>query len=78
MNGSTKWEAVHQEGKELVADGLTKPLQGQAFRHFVDLLHLRVATSTPTVPTIGLAGQGHYIGMYDIRVRAWQRRLREG
>ena len=41
-----------QEGKELVADGLTKPLQGQAGCYI-----------NADGATIGLAGQGHYIGM---------------
>ena len=32
------WTATHREGLSLVSDGLTKPLQGQAFSRFVDKL----------------------------------------
>ena len=35
------WKLLHLKGKELVADGCTKPLQGQAFTQFVDDLGLR-------------------------------------
>ena len=35
------WKLLHLKGTELVADGCTKPLQGQAFTQFVDDLGLR-------------------------------------
>ena len=35
------WRLLHLKGTELVADGCTKPLQGQAFTQFVDDLGLR-------------------------------------
>ena len=35
------WKLLHLKGTELVADGCTKPLQGQAFMQFVDDLGLR-------------------------------------
>ena len=35
------WKLLHLKGTELVADGCTKPLQGQAFAQFVDDLGLR-------------------------------------
>lgn len=38
------WEAVHQEGGDLVADGLTKPLQGAAFLKFRGLLGMQGST----------------------------------
>ena len=39
-NNPGGWEVLYQEGKELVSDGLTKPLQGQAFQRFVVMLKL--------------------------------------
>ena len=35
------WKLLHLKGTELVADGCTKPLQGQAFTRFVEDLGLR-------------------------------------
>ena len=35
------WRFLHLKGKELVADGLTKPLQGQAFSSFLTDLGMR-------------------------------------
>jgi len=35
------WKLLHLKGTELVADGCTKPLQGQTFTQFVDDLGLR-------------------------------------
>ena len=37
---SPEWTAEHRSGTELAADGLTKALQGQAFRKFVGLLRM--------------------------------------
>ena len=34
------WKVIHVPGKELMADGLTKALLGQSFRHFVELMDL--------------------------------------
>ena len=36
-----EWEVAHRDGVSLVADGLTKPLQGQAFQRFVQLMNMR-------------------------------------
>ena len=40
MGGDSQWLAQHVPGGELVADGLTKPLQGAAHRKFLGLLGL--------------------------------------
>ena len=37
----TSWSASHKEGALLVADGATKPLQGAAFRMFVERLNMK-------------------------------------
>lgn len=34
------WKASHVKGTRLVADGLTKPMVGQAFSAFAQLLHV--------------------------------------
>ena len=35
-----EWEVAHKDGVSLVADGLTKPLQDQAFQRFVQLMNM--------------------------------------
>ena len=40
MGGDSQWSAKHVPGSELVADGLSKPLQGAAHRKFLGLLGL--------------------------------------
>ena len=40
MGGDSQWSAKHVPGNELVADGLSKPLQGAAHRKFLGLLGL--------------------------------------
>ena len=41
QNGVDGWHAVHREGKELAADGMTKPLAGQAFCKFREMLFMK-------------------------------------
>ena len=49
INPGSRWKLLHLKGTELVADGCTKPLQGQAFAQFVDDLGLK-RTSHETQP----------------------------
>eukprot|EP00435_Cladocopium_sp_Y103_P037718 s3180_g10.t1 len=46
------WRLLHLKGTELVADGLTKPLYGQAFSKFVQDLGLTVASSKQPVKPV--------------------------
>ena len=53
QNGVNGWHAVHREGKDLAADGMTKPLMGQAFNKFRGMLFMKDCSSakmkrTPT------------------------------
>ena len=41
QNGTDGWHAVHREGKDLASDGLTKPLLGQAFARFRELIFMK-------------------------------------
>ena len=41
------WSAEHVHGTELVADGLTKALQGQAYHRFVELLGMKGGVEEP-------------------------------
>ena len=41
QNGVDGWHAVHREGKDLASDGLTKPLLGQAFARFRELIFMK-------------------------------------
>ena len=41
QNGVDGWHAVHRDGKDLAADGMTKPLIGQAFYKFRDMIHMK-------------------------------------
>ena len=41
QNGVDGWHAVHREGKDLAADGLTKPLLGQAFAKFREMIFMK-------------------------------------
>ena len=36
QDANGKWETIHQKGRDLASDGLTKPLQGPAFKHSVE------------------------------------------
>lgn len=47
-----QWSAEHCEGSKLVADGLTKPLQGGAFTRFVELLGMSRESSFPSLKKI--------------------------
>ena len=68
------WEVEHKRGSELAADGLTKPLQGQAFRKFTELLRMESSVdvgnctggseSQPKVASVGVdAGRNHQIAL---------------
>ena len=48
------WRLLHLKGTELVADGLTKQLNGQAFFRFVEDLGMK--RSTPVKPDVSQAG----------------------
>jgi len=48
-DGGGLWRLLHLKGSELVADGLTKQLNGQAFFRFVEDLGIKKATSTKSV-----------------------------
>ena len=54
------WKLLHLRGTELVADGLTKPLAGQAFFKFVDDLGFAGsrADGSKKEPTDHAAGGG--------------------
>ena len=41
QHGIDGWHAVHRDGKDLAADGMTKPLDGQAFVRFRDMLFMK-------------------------------------
>ena len=41
QHGVDGWHAVHRDGKELAADGMTKPLAGQAFVRFRSMLFMK-------------------------------------
>ena len=41
QHGIDGWHAVHRDGKDLAADGMTKPLAGQAFVRFRDMLFMK-------------------------------------
>ena len=41
QNGVDGWHAVHRDGKDLAADGMTKPLIGQAFYKFRDMIYMK-------------------------------------
>ena len=41
QNGVDGWHAVHRDGKELAADGMTKPLAGQSFVRFRSMLFMK-------------------------------------
>ena len=41
QHGVDGWHAVHRDGKELAADGMTKPLAGQAFVKFRSMLFMK-------------------------------------
>ena len=41
QRGVDGWHAVHRDGKELAADGMTKPLAGQAFVRFRSMLFMK-------------------------------------
>ena len=41
QHGMDGWHAVHRDGKDLAADGMTKPLAGQAFVRFRDMLFMK-------------------------------------
>ena len=41
QHGIDGWHAVHREGKDLAADGMTKPLAGQAFVRFRGMLFMK-------------------------------------
>ena len=41
QNGIDGWHAVHRDGKDLAADGMTKPLIGQAFYKFRELIFMK-------------------------------------
>ena len=41
QHGIDGWHAVHREGKDLAADGMTKPLAGQALVRFRDMLFMK-------------------------------------
>ena len=52
INPGGRWKLLHLKGTELVADGLTKPLVGQAFFKFIEDLGLRKGgTENPTTST---------------------------
>ena len=68
------WEVEHKRGSELAADGLTKPLQGQAFRKFTELLRMESSVDVgsctggsepqPKVASVGVdAGRNHQIAL---------------
>ena len=46
QNGIDGWHAVHRDGKEFAADGMTKPLAGQAFVKFRNMLFMRDCSET--------------------------------
>ena len=41
QHGVDGWHAVHRDGKELAADGMTKPLAGQSFVKFRSMLFMK-------------------------------------
>ena len=41
QHGVDGWHAVHRDGKDLAADGMTKPLAGQAFVKFRSMLYMK-------------------------------------
>ena len=41
QHGVDGWHAVHRDGKELAADGMTKPLAGQSFVRFRSMLFMK-------------------------------------
>eukprot|EP00434_Breviolum_minutum_P009527 symbB.v1.2.008386.t2/scaffold525.1/size192214/11 len=45
----SRWAARHMPGRHLIADGLTKPLQGAAFMNFVDKLGLSNGGEKPKI-----------------------------
>ncbi len=54
----SKWSARHMSGKQLVADGLTKPLMGAAYMNFVEKLGLSSGAPTPAIRKVAAVGQG--------------------
>ena len=52
-----KWQAKHMSGAELVADGLTKPLQGQGFQRFRDKLCLVGQRAKAAIKKVMEAGE---------------------
>ena len=57
------WKLLHLKGTELVADGCTKPLQGQAFMRFVEDLGLRRTRREHRPPReVGTAADGAHQG----------------
>lgn len=59
---SPEWTAEHRSGTELVADGLTKALQGQAFRKFVELLRMMSPdiSESDSQPKVARLQVGHH------------------
>eukprot|EP00438_Fugacium_kawagutii_P021543 Skav211544 [mRNA] locus=scaffold5431:11157:19385:- [translate_table: standard] len=53
-----RWHLLHLKGSELVSDGLTKPLAGQAFRRFLEDLGL--TSSTRNAEDEGKVGEGDF------------------
>ena len=49
-----KWRLVHLKGTELVADGCTKPLHGQAFARFLEDLGLNQGGTISVEPRFQL------------------------
>ena len=46
QNGVDGWHVVHRDGKELAADGMTKPLAGQSFFRFREMLFMMDCSKT--------------------------------
>eukprot|EP00438_Fugacium_kawagutii_P032909 Skav221774 [mRNA] locus=scaffold2426:73054:81328:- [translate_table: standard] len=53
-----RWHLLHLKGSELVSDGLTKPLAGQAFRRFLE--DLGMTSSTRSAEDEGRVGEGDF------------------
>ena len=67
INPGGRWKLIHLKGTELMADGCTKPLQGQAFAKFVEDLGLKRGC-LETTPTTNLTTDGG--GNHGAAVRA--------
>ena len=70
-----QWRLLHLKGSELVADGLTKQLNGQAFARFVEDLGIKRHAPVKVEKSHG-GGEGNQMAVKAIKAAYWYRRQR--